>query len=156
MEVQMTDTLDMTGDWKLTYGSQIGLTTDNTPAKHLVPLQPGATYVVHFNAGVPTANGLHHDGFYKPNNPPHNPGSESVGALKVDTFYADRGVFVVQLLDHVEKYFAVLSGYHQHYPTDPTRVEIVGGWADVGEFQTASGPTVTSSHKGNFTLVKIS
>ena len=29
-----TDTLDMAGDWKLTYGYTVGLTTDDTPAAH--------------------------------------------------------------------------------------------------------------------------
>jgi hypothetical protein len=73
-----------------------------------------------------------------------------------ETFYANRGVYVVQLREHIEQYFAVLSGYHQVYPTDPTYVQIVGGWADVGPTAAPTDPTLhTDSVKGNFTLVKV-
>lgn len=162
------DALEMAGEWKLTYGLEVGLGRDSTG--HFVPLQPRPTFKVHFDPGVdfdpgvPNANGKRYKGNYLPEDPhdplhpqpPHHLGLDERGALVAETLYDHRGVIVVRLIEHAEQYFALLSGHHQHYisnPSDPTRVEIVGGWCDVG----SAGPDQnTNSNKGNFTLVKIS
>lgn len=139
------DTLDMAGDWKLTYGYAVGLTTDDTPAAHWIPEGSPRTYDVHFDLERAGAHGTRYKGHYKKGAP--LPSLEEPGALVAETFYAKRGVYVVQIIEHVEQeqYFALLSGKHQRYPdVDPERVEIVGGWADIG------------GYVANFTLVKIS
>jgi hypothetical protein len=78
----------MTGDWKLTYGHAVGLTTDGTSIGHLVPIEsgPNTTFEVHFDLEGPSAHGTRYKGFYKAENPPHNPGSETPGALVAETF----------------------------------------------------------------------
>jgi len=140
-----TDTLDMAGDWKLTYGYTVGLTTDDTPAAHWIPDKgTSRTFDVHFDLQEPSAHGMRYKGHYKgfENHPLGEP-----GALVAETFYANRGVYAVQIIEqaHALQYFALLSGKHQPYPNDdPERVEIVGGWADIG------------GYVANFTLVKIS
>jgi hypothetical protein len=162
-EFHHDDRLDMAGDWTLTYGHTVGLTTDG-PAGHFVPLgsTPTSTFKVRFlGPGVPNAlGGRQYKGHYLPEPPPHHPHLDvpETEPLVAETFYAGRGVVVVQLIEHVAtpgtQYFGVLSGHHQIYATaDPTRVEIVGGWCNVG---TASPQENTNSSRGNFTLVRIS
>ena len=41
------------------------------------------------------------------------------------------------------QHFALLSGTHKVYSTEPDRTEIAGGWADIG------------GYVANFTLVKM-
>src|SRR5262245_34867611 len=85
--------LDMTGNWKLTYGYNLaGCCT--------------RTYNVHFDKT--TANnygGFHYTGYYKPGGDPHSPLLESTSVLTpplvAETFYGDRGQTVVQLVEHV-------------------------------------------------------
>jgi len=138
------DTLDLTGDWILTTGFTPGLITDDTPARHWVPAGSKTVYEVHFDRQRPTAHGMKYIGYYK-NLDSSNPLSHP-GTLVAETFYAGRGVYVVQILEKTLgfQYFLVRSGKHQIYHTDdPTRVEILGGWTDIG------------GNIGNFTLVKI-
>jgi hypothetical protein len=158
------DKLDMEGDWTLTYGYNLGLPTD--AAGHFVPLgsTPGSTFKVRFGPGVPNALGgkLHKGHYLSEGSPPHNPDLDKPEKepLVAETFYARRGVVVVQLREHVAtdgtQYFGVLSGHHQHYRTglgaDPLRDEIVGGWCNVGD---APPEENTNSYRGNFTLVRI-
>jgi hypothetical protein len=145
-EIMMNnDTLDMAGDWKLVYGYSAGLTTDATPAAHLLPVGSLRTFNVRFDLVGPGAHGTRYKGHYTEGGDLHPASLEEPGALVAETFYANRGVYVVQIIEHVEQYFAVLSGHHHRYPVDdPARVEIVGGWADIG------------GYVANFTLVKIS
>jgi hypothetical protein len=138
------DSLDMAGDWRLTYGYTVGLTTDDTPAQHWIPDKgTSRTFEVHFELEGSSDHGMKYKGHYKgfENHPLGQPGS-----LVAETFYANRGVYTVQIIEQADalQYFALLSGKHQRYPTDdPERVEIVGGWADIG------------GNVANFTLVKI-
>ena len=141
-----TDTLDMAGDWKLTYGYTVGFTTDDTPAAHWIPVKVSSrTFDVHFEFEGKSAYGMRYKGYYKGFE--NHPLGEK-GALVAETFYANRGVYAVQIIEQAAdtlQYFALLSGKHQLYPNDdPERVEIVGGWADIG------------GYVANFTLVKIS
>lgn len=142
---QANDTLDLSGDWTLTTGFTPGLITDDTPARHWVPAGTKTVYEVHFDRQRPTAYGMKYLGYYKnldPNHPLSRP-----GALQAETFYANRGVYVVQIIEPSPtsfQYFLVRSGKHQLYPADdPTRVEVLGGWTDIG------------GNIGNFTLVKL-
>lgn len=174
-EVHDTDTLNMEGDWTLTYGYNVGFTDDG--AGHFLPVGSVSTttFKVRFGPGkeidhgaqFPAAQfpgaqfkGVQFPGRYLPESPPHHPDLEQPGALMAETLYAGRGVVVVQLIEHVAapgtQYFGVLSGHHQHYRTgigtDPRRDEIVGGWCNVG---TAPPEINTNSSKGTFTLVRI-
>jgi hypothetical protein len=139
------DTLDLSGDWTLTTGFTPGLVTDDTPARHWVPAGATTVYEVHFDRQRPTAYGMKYHGYYKNLDPNHPLGRP--GALQAETFYANRGVYVVQIIEPSPtsfQYFLVRSGKHQPYPTDdPTRVEVLGGWTDIG------------GNIGNFTLVKL-
>ena len=126
-----TDTLDMTGDWKLTYGYNLaGCCT--------------RTYNVHFDRGVSNpSGGFHHIGRYLPGGDPHSSLLETTpDALTVDTFYGGRGQVVVQIMEHVVDssggYFSLLSGYHV-----PGKLEIQGVWANINQ------------DRGTFTLVKV-
>jgi hypothetical protein len=143
-QTNANDTLDLSGDWTLTTGFTPGLVTDNTPARHWFPAGATTVYEVHFDLVGPTAHGMKYIGYYKgaAGHPLGQP-----GALVAETFYANRGFYVVQIIEPAPdsfQYFLVRSGKHQRYDTDdPTRVEIVGGWTDIG------------GNIGNFTLVKI-
>jgi hypothetical protein len=138
-QASLPDTLDMTGDWKLTYGYTLGF-TGGTPAGS------PRTYIVHFDREGPGSYGVRYKGYYKPGGLPHNPLLEVPGALTAETFNRNRGQFVVQLVEHIaegdQHYFALLSGYHLP-TTEPGKVEIWGGWTDINRYL------------ANFTLVKI-
>ena len=140
------DTLDLTGDWTLTTGFGPGLEIDNTPAHHWVPAGAKTVYEVHIDLVGPTAHGKKYIGYYKNIGGTHPLGQP--GALVAETYYANRGVVVVQIIEPSPdsfQYFLLRSGKHQRYPTDdPTRVEVLGGWTDIG------------GNIGNFSLVKIS
>lgn len=153
------DKLDMAGYWKLTYGLELGL-GGNDGAGHLAPLQPRPAFEVQFRLypGEPDPHGgpARYEGNYLPGGPTHLSELNDLGALNAETFYAGRGVMVVQLIERAEsegvQYIAVLSGHHQLYvASDPTRVEIFGVWCDVGNHPLGSN----SSNRGTFTLVKI-
>jgi len=143
-QAQANDTLDLSGDWIMTTGFAPGLITDDTPARHWVPAGAKTVYEIHFDLVGPTAHGKKYIGYYKgaAGHPLGQP-----GALVAETFYANRGFYVVQIIEPTPdafQYFLVRSGKHQRYDADdPTRVEIVGGWTDIG------------GNIGNFTLVKI-
>ena len=143
------DTLDMQGRWDLTYGyitpGSPGLMLDGTPAGHWIPTQPRRSFEVYFDSGEETQDGVRYLGRYIDEQFVNHSLSE-LGALVAETFYANRGVFTVRIIERSEpdQYFALLSGYHQRYPKDdPERIEIVGGWADIG------------GKVDNFTMVKL-
>jgi hypothetical protein len=46
------------------------------------------------------------------------------------------------------RYYKLLSGKHMIYTADPKRVEVLGGWVDVGY------PGAASGYLGNFVMVK--
>jgi len=128
-----SDTLDMTGDWKLTYGYNLaGCCT--------------RTYNVHFDPGVSNGNGgSRYKGYYKSGGDPHSPLLDDPNRpLTADTFYGGRGQVVVQIMEHVVDssggYFGLLSGYH--VPTT-TGVQILGVWTNIDKYQ------------GTFTLNKV-
>jgi hypothetical protein len=131
--LQATAPLDMTGDWKLTYGYNLaGCCT--------------RTYNVHFDKTTANSyNGFHYTGYYKPGGDPHSPLLDDPNRpLTADTFYGGRGQVVVQLVEHVVEsgkgYFGLLSGYH--VPTT-TGVQILGVWTNIDKYQ------------GTFTLNKV-
>jgi len=138
------DTLDLSGDWTLTMGFSPGLTVDATPAHHWIPVAIATVYPVHFDFEEATEHGMKYLGYYVGcgGHPLGQP-----GALVAETFYDNRGVQVVQILEQAMafNYFCVRSGKHQRYPVDdPTRIEVLGGWVDIG------------GNNGNFSLVKTS
>jgi hypothetical protein len=124
---------DMTGDWKLTYGYNLARCCTRT-------------YIVHFEK--PTSNGFggfHYIGYYKSGGDPHSPLlDDPYRPLTADTFYGNRGQFVVQIMEHVvesgQGYFGLLSGYH--VPTT-TGVQISGVWTNIDRYL------------GTFTLDKV-
>src|SRR5262245_61424261 len=126
--LQATAPLDMTGNWKLTYGYNLaGCCT--------------RTYNVHFDKTTANSyNGFHYTGYYKPGGDPHSPLLESTSVLTpplvAETFYGDRGQTVVQLVEHVVEsgkgYFGLLSGYH--VPTT-TGVQILGVWTNIDTYR---------------------
>jgi len=134
------DVLDMSGDWILTYGYTAGMWLVDG---HNAPNPPTSrTFEVRLDVEGPSAHGVMFSGYYKgfeghPLGPP--------GALSGETFYAGRGVTAVQLVEKGEAmlHFALLSGTHKVYSTEPDRTEIAGGWADIG------------GYVANFTLVKM-
>jgi len=131
--LQATAPLDMTGNWKLTYSNLAGCCT--------------RTYTVHFDKTTAnSSNGFHYTGYYKPGGDPYSPLLESTSVFTepvvAETFYADRGQTVVQLMEHVVDssggYFRLLSGYHV-----PGKLEIQGVWIN------------NDQDRGTFTLVKL-
>jgi hypothetical protein len=152
------DDLVMTGDWKLTYGHTVGLVTDGTTVGHWVPVTSLHTHVVRFGDGmtpstVPSGvSSTLYKGSYLQGGDAHSPLSEEPEAVWAQTYYLGRGVVVVELIDRADQYIALLTGHHQFYQGDPARVEIVGGWVDVGG---VPPPANTNSGRGNFVMVKI-
>jgi hypothetical protein len=154
--------LDMLGDWNLTFGSNVAFAFDT--AGHFLPVGSLHTHRVRFISAppdptpapqppnLPSASVDRYWGQYLPGGASHHPNSEWVGAITAETFYLGRGVMVVQLMDRADKYLAVLSGHQQYYSAEPARVEVVGGWADVGN---SIPPQNTSSSRGTFVMVKI-
>ena len=145
-----SDSLDMTGDWTVTFGTSPGLTTD--ASRHWVPSASPTTpspLPVHFDLiGPGDHGGMKFKGYYVDSFP---------GAFYGETLYDTRGVQVVQMFfednNHPGRSYRLLSGKHQLYRTEPTRVEVLGGWVDVG--LCARGTPDASGHIGNFVMVKL-
>ncbi|MGH9752761.1 MAG: hypothetical protein ACREA2_08245 [Blastocatellia bacterium] len=136
-----TDTLDMVGDWTLTYGYSVGLTTD--ASGHHAPAGSLRPFRVHFDLiGPGDHGGVKFKGHFI-----GAPGRVFYG----ETFYDCRGVQIVRMhledSAHPGRYYELLSGKHELYTREPTRVEILGGWVDVGD---PGG----RGHIGNFVMVK--
>ena len=78
--------------------------------------------------------------------------SPNPGTFYGDTLYGGRGVQLVQMRFEEDtsdgKYYKLFCGKHQVYKRDPKRVEVLGGWVDVGELRAASG------NNGSFVMVK--
>ena len=98
---------------------------------------------VHFDAIGPNANGgTTYKGYYNPTLPGVTP--EWRGEFFADTLYDGRGVRVLEMFQQyaVEQVTSVWAGKHDPYTTEPTRVEILGGFAYEG------------GQMGSFRLVK--
>jgi len=132
-----TDTLDMAGNWKLTYGYSPGLLTDK--AGHWIPAGQVNPYWITLKNIGPGDHGVKFNGSFDIN---------TDLTVKGETLYGGNGVQVVQMRIENQKaspgYYELLFGRHQVYkPNDP--VEILGGWVS----------TSGSSNIGNFVLVKV-
>lgn len=136
------DTLDMEGNWMLSTGFSPGLIINQNAPWNYIPYNLIWTYEVHFDFDGPSAHGSRYLGHYVGfgSHPLGQP-----GAIVAETFYDNRGIQLVQLNEVVPGFNYVLlrNGKHQLYPDEPTRMEVVGGWVDIG------------GNIGNFTLVKL-
>lgn len=122
------DTLDIAGDWKLTFGYGVGL-------KLISP----RTFVLHYDIiGPGDHGGVKFTGHYV--DPPAQAGTH-VG----ETFYDARGVQIVQILESLppNQYFALLCGTHKQDSANPGPPKILGGWVDIG------------GYVANFEMVKV-
>ncbi len=138
------DTLDLSGDWIVTYGYAPGLVYDSS-GQHLIPvaLGPSNPNGVHFDALGPNAHGgTKYKGYFINT----LPGTvyEYRGTFDADTLYDARGFQLVQmlLLYGPDQDVSVWSGMHHPISTEPARVEILGGYA------------YNTGQLGNFTMVK--
>lgn len=148
-----SDVLDMEGDWNLTYGYGFpGLTSDG--AGHYIPTGYTVTYGVRLMREERTTYGYKFSGAitYAP-----YPVGGLGATIQGETFYDGRGVHVVQMRledgSASGRYFQILAGSHQPYLGE-TRVEIKGGWADVGP---AGCGTLTGAYRqtASFVMVKV-
>jgi hypothetical protein len=138
-----SDTLNMTGDWKLTYGYNLAGCCTRTYIVHF-DRDPSASIPASCIGTAPAPGGVRYKGNYKPGGDPHTPLLETPGALMAETCYGDRGQVVVQLVEHVVDasggYFGLLSGYHV---PSTTGVQILGVWTNIDKY------------RGVFTLDKV-
>src|SRR5262249_17790755 len=88
---------------------------------------------VHFDAvGPNTHGGTTYKGYFINT----LPGTvfENRGAFSADTLYDDRGVQLVQMFRYYapEQAYDVWAGKHRVYGDEPSRVEVIGGYASIG------------------------
>ena len=134
LEVVDKDTLEIAGDWKLTYGFGTGF-----------PLISPRTQPVHFDVTGPGHHGgVRFKGQYTDGHP---------GTFEGETFYNGRGVQIVQMMLYCDplRYLEVLCGKHVK---DSSKVWVMGAWANVGN--SANGdPKGGSGYLANFEMVKV-
>lgn len=133
-EVLDKDTLDIAGDWKLTYGYGAGF-----------PLISAQTQPVHFDVIGPGAHGgVRFKGHYTDGHP---------GIFSGETLYNARGVQVIQMTMTCDplRYIEVLCGKHVK---DTSKVWVMGAWANVGNAAGAA-PNGGSGYLANFEMVKV-
>jgi len=134
VEVLDKDTLDIAGDWKLTYGYGVGF-----------PLISPQTQPVHFDViGPGQHGGVRFKGQYTDGHP---------GTFVGETFYNGRGVQIVQMMLSSDplRYLEVLCGKHVK---DPAKVWVMGAWANVGH-AAGGDPKGGSGYLANFEMVKV-
>jgi hypothetical protein len=140
-----SDTLDMEGVWMMTQGAPPGITLDSS--NHWAPAGPSLwTYYIRLRRVGPNEHGgQRFVGEWRD--------YPALGTFYGDTFYGGQGVQLVQMRFEENtscgRYYKLLSGKHQLYSSDPTRVEVLGGWVDVGYLGAASG------YNGSFVMVKV-
>jgi hypothetical protein len=149
-----TDVLDIEGVWDLTYGYSGGFTFDPSSGHPTPAGSPVVTYQAKFyRTGPGTSLGYKFRGEITFAPSPHGGlGNQLFG----EAFYDHRGVYVVQIREEDSnspgRYYGLLSGAHVPYKAEPARVEIRGGWVNVGN-STCGGPG-GSPYVANFVMVK--
>ena len=129
MTEKLDDTLDMAGDWNVTFGYGVGL-------KLIRPRE----FVLHYDIiGPGDHGGVKFKGHYvKP--------SSQTAIHDGETYYDGRGVQIVQILESLHqpnRYLALLCGTHKQASAHPGPPQILGCWVDVG------------GYVANFEMVKI-
>jgi len=125
------DTLDLAGDWILTYGYAPGVTNDATGNYGPIDISPpGTAYGLHFDVIGPNDHG---GTKYKGHYINTLPGTtfEYRGTWFADTLYDDRGFQLVQMLTQIpeNQAYDVWAGKHWTYTSIP-QATILGGWAE--------------------------
>jgi hypothetical protein len=135
----------MAGGWIIKFGG-IGRRLDSTA--HYVPVEPlWPDLQIHlYITGPGEFGGQKFEGYYT--------AFPWLGTIKGETFYDGWGVQLVQMRYEEPdrgsgRYYKLLSGKHERYGHDPTRVEVFGGWVEVGS------PGADAGAAGNFVMTKL-
>jgi hypothetical protein len=151
---EVADSLDITGDWSITYS--------------WVPeLAPGVgrtdpTYYVHFEeAGAGAYGGVKFKGPFvdvpiAPGLPHTHPPAAQPGVFFGETLYDGRGVYLVQMVMHddVRRYYELHSGKHLVYLPPGEPVQVNGAYVDVGASRDPKGAHA-QGYFGQFRMVKV-